>query len=891
MIDADFSQIEYRTLVAMANEPSLLEKFKDPDSDYHTMMASLMYGVPYAAVTPKMRGDAKSYNFGIPYGMGFRSLAILLAGEANNTTIEEAKEKYELYFKDQPNVRRFFVDVKEKARTNQFTETKWHRRRYYSFVGKDGNFDQGRMALALRQAGNAIIQGCTHPDTRIQTKDFGIVKIKDVEGMHLQVWDGDKWSYGDILYSGKKQKCIVKFSTGQEFICSPTHKFLVKSAKGNERFVECKDLRGSIGSTNPHRVVINRQYEPSDYKYSSDWAHKYKSISRNARNVFIDSIGDSFKEGVVLGRLASDGSIFKRNVGGSCIIQYLAEHELSIAPKLASYMDNLEYTYANNAVRENRNERVNRLYVYSNSLASEINDLDIKHKVHDNIFMDTELLRGFLQGFFDGDGGISGKTITLVFGNQYDFEPICRDIQKALLFLGIRSRYRKYDYRHVISIKTNDNQKFLDLIGFLNEDKQDKGRGLECVRDEHIFGNTLVVESVEITDEYIDMYDVCNTDGGYYVADGIITHNTAADIFKIAVARTYLFIKENNLFGKFYITNMVHDEQLTECNCKELDTQTILKGLVESMELELEGFPPLFVGAGVGLSWKDAKGKMAEIHPVLADQLIKEAKGKSLFTIKDGETRNEKDALPTSHPLTPTNTVNYFDKRVFDFRERKVIDYVNNKDNWNQPLHPVIGNLLSLQFDYDVTKEFEAEYGKDDLKNNHTKAEKEAAQKEIPIEQLKRFFNAYNIDLDPKMFSMVAESFNAEEEEDSVYDDEDNLDDMEVMEFERLESDFALLDESDEIFGIDIRDIIRQYGLCIDMSKKMCGINTAAMYYKKKDEMVDYLGEHMCDKNDDGALQIVYLRDNNTLFYTGVYVRDIAGSKMNALLKINALAY
>ena len=57
--------------------------------------------------------------------------------------------------------------------------------------------------------------------------------------------------------------------------------------------------------------------------------------------------------------------------------------------------------------------------------------------------------------------------------------------------------------------------------------------------------------------QYIDMYDVCNTSGGYYMADGVITHNTAADIFKIAAARTFLFIRRNNLFGKFYITNMV----------------------------------------------------------------------------------------------------------------------------------------------------------------------------------------------------------------------------------------------------------------------------------------------------------------------------------------------
>ena len=176
-------------------------------------------------------------------------------------------------------------------------------------------------------------------------------------------------------------------------------------------------------------------------------------------------------------------------------------------------MKNFDFSEKNNEVREDRNEKMTYIDVYSSSLVSEVDLLDIKHEVNNNIFMDTELLRGFLRGFFDGDGGISGKTITLTFGTQYDFENMCRDLQKALLFFGIRSRYYEFEDRYKVTIKTNDNQKFLDLIGFINEDKQKAGRELTCIRDEHIFGPTLVVQSVEITDEWIDMYDVCNTDG------------------------------------------------------------------------------------------------------------------------------------------------------------------------------------------------------------------------------------------------------------------------------------------------------------------------------------------------------------------------------------------
>lgn len=154
MADADYSQIEYRVLTALAGNEWLAELFSDPDSDYHTLMASVMWDVSYEAVTPDMRSAAKSFNFGIPYGMGFASLAILLTGNSLPASVEEAKIKYEQYFKNQPKTRKFFDRVKEQAQVNRFTQTYWHRRRYYSFEDKDGKTNNAKKAAALRQAGN-----------------------------------------------------------------------------------------------------------------------------------------------------------------------------------------------------------------------------------------------------------------------------------------------------------------------------------------------------------------------------------------------------------------------------------------------------------------------------------------------------------------------------------------------------------------------------------------------------------------------------------------------------------------------------------------------------------------------------------------------------------------
>lgn len=901
MADADYSQIEYRVLTALAGNEWLAELFSNPDSDYHTLMASLMYEVPYASVTGDMRKAAKSFNFGIPYGMGFASLAILLTGNSLPASVEEAKIKYEQYFKNQPKTRKFFDTVKEQAQVNKYTETFWHRRRYYSFEDKDGKTNNARKAAALRQAGNAVIQGCVDGDTLIQTKEYGIVKIKDVVNNHLMVWDGDKWSNGDILYSGKKQKCIVTFSNGQKFVCSPIHKFLVKSSKGNERFVECKDLIGSETSTNPHRVVVNREFCDSDWKYSSDMARKfYISGGNGSNNVFIDDIGDSFAAGVVLGRLASDGSIFDRDIGGSSVRQYIAEHEANITPVLMKYMKNLGAKHKVNQVRSERNERVDWISVYSKSLVKEIDDLDVKHNIPDEIFADTEMLRGFLRGIFDGDGGISGKTISLTFGNQDDFDNMCRQVQKALLFFGIRSRYYKYSYRSKITIKTNDNKRFLDLIGFINLDKQAAGNKLECKKEEKLFGRALVVESVEITDEYIDMYDVCNTDGGYYVADGIITHNTAADVFKISVARNFKFIRDNHLLGKILIINMIHDEQLFEIDTRYLNIKKVITCIGKNMQFKIDGFPPLYIGAGVGASWDDAKGKDAEIHPTLLENWTKEMDSYGIWV---------KDPLPLTddnmhfsydfstgnddpnYRKSPDEWLKMLNDSNMQFRINKVKDYLLNPENKGKVIEPVIGNLLNLKFKYGHSK-------KEGLTDDQLT--KKCLEEFIKHNGLEGICDPadYLTQEEDNALKNVANSSTSladteDTDEDAGYDDSDDENGFTDIdeEGEFSNTDFIPVDESDVAYGCTVQDLIQTFGNFVSKSRRICGIDMRNVSAVKADAIVDYLYEHVCDDDAPGAMEIMFLQDCNILKRTGIFVNNIDGSEVEKRLRNASAKY
>ena len=59
-----------------ATKSTLPSQPSDTEFDYHTYQAAHMYGIPYSAVTKKLRKEAKGINFGIPYGMGNESLGL-----------------------------------------------------------------------------------------------------------------------------------------------------------------------------------------------------------------------------------------------------------------------------------------------------------------------------------------------------------------------------------------------------------------------------------------------------------------------------------------------------------------------------------------------------------------------------------------------------------------------------------------------------------------------------------------------------------------------------------------------------------------------------------------------------------------------------------------------
>jgi hypothetical protein len=244
---------------------------------------------------------------------------------------------------------------------------------------------------------------------------------------------------------------------------------------------------------------------------------------------------------------------------------------------------------------------------------------------------------------------------------------------------------------------------------------------------------------------------------------------------------------------------------------------------------------------------------MAEIHPNLLKQLSDEADNMTIW-------RTE-----TSY-VEPKDILSYFAKRVLDFRREKVRAYLSNPENFGKDLHPAIGNLLNLQFTY-----------------GHDKEKEGLSDADFTQLCVAEFIKHENIEgVEASYFvAQQEQQQDTDEDEDEYTDGEEELDD----DIEYAESDFSLIDESSRFYGSSIQDLINIFNYFVSQSKKICGINTNRMGYKQKEAMIDFLYKHVCEPDDPGAMEIVFLQEANILNHTGVYVNNISGSDIETRIK------
>jgi DNA polymerase-1 len=150
IISADYSQIELRVLAHIADIPQLQEAFAQ-GIDIHAATASAMFGVPLAAMTPDLRRQAKTINFGIIYGISAFGLAQRL-GIPN----AEAASFIRQYFERFPGIRAYIEETKRACRDRGYVTTLFGRVCHYPQIKSPNPSER---AGVERQAINAPIQG------------------------------------------------------------------------------------------------------------------------------------------------------------------------------------------------------------------------------------------------------------------------------------------------------------------------------------------------------------------------------------------------------------------------------------------------------------------------------------------------------------------------------------------------------------------------------------------------------------------------------------------------------------------------------------------------------------------------------------------------------------
>ncbi|MDP3902255.1 MAG: DNA polymerase [bacterium] len=197
LVAFDYSQVELRVAAILSGDEKLIEVFKK-DEDVHAAVASEVFGVTLAQVTPEMRRVAKVIDFGIIYGMGINALR-----QNIGCSKEEAQKFYDEYFKKFAGVAKYMEKIKKEVYVKGCTETLFGRKRFFPEIKSHMEYVRKE---AERMAINAPIQG-TAADM-VKMAMVAVNRALEKEGlkgdakMLLQIHD-------ELLFEIKEEKIKV----------------------------------------------------------------------------------------------------------------------------------------------------------------------------------------------------------------------------------------------------------------------------------------------------------------------------------------------------------------------------------------------------------------------------------------------------------------------------------------------------------------------------------------------------------------------------------------------------------------------------------------------------------------------------------------------------------
>lgn len=506
----------------------------------------------------------------------------------------------------------FSTDVPQSTRdyyTAVFT-SKLNRARYRSEVerikeeayrkGIHINSNQKIIADKKRNIINFCVQGCLIQNSHVTTKEYGVVTIDNLEGKQFHIWDGENFVKAGCIYSGKKQKVRITLWDKRVIECSPNHQFLFKNNRGKSYFKTAGDLAKM--KSNTKMLVVSGNTSDFSCVQEDDFPKLVEVKAHNANIYSMTDIEGEYELGYLMGWLHSDGSIKQ---GRECEWIF-AENKIEILNFVQSIIDgHFKYSIRVETAEERQKHRTTNitesvvyLTVRSKTLAHQMLEAGIKHHIPKCVFKSKQMAKGFIQSCLDADGSVNDKNVVFTFGKGSYYKQLAEELQLLLSVFGIAARVHYCDDRINVVVMTRDVQNYMKYIGSRNTKKL--GRIKNIHYKPSIYSDTVRIYDIEVTDEYVDMWDIIDSESHKFVVEGVVSHNSAAVITLRAMRNIYNNPRLKELGCKLIMS--IHDENM--CSVPKEHAYECAK-LIEQCSIDAgKGLPvPLSCDVDIAENW------------------------------------------------------------------------------------------------------------------------------------------------------------------------------------------------------------------------------------------------------------------------------------------------
>lgn len=583
-------------------------------------------------------------NFFLVYGGGAHSLGLTL-----KISKEEAEQIISDYFQRYDKIKYLLDSFGASALNKGFVQTISGRKRFLLMPtdlqpGSD-DFKKARASIK-RQAGNTPIQGCLVGSTRVLTQ-LGYQPISMLEelGADVGVWTGTHYAAAHAVYKGNWESAKVVLQDGSTIRCDTRHKFLVP---GDNDYVWKDYEELQEGDFVCRSLARNKEFFPQDRT----------SLPKEYRSGWWYWLGRYVGDGNIFCK--------KRERGHRATLCYaFGSHEKKAVSACVSFWKDLGYNPRVDESTHTpcRKESTRyRVSINSKKLVEQLISMGfVQATAHTKrlpqvVFeLPVSLRTEFIRGLFEADGWLpSGGTGDMPSLHLCQ-RPLLEDTKIILHSLGVESSINgPYSYseftsyrldvcgtmlRELLGTKYNNDRPRLKCAppGFVLDNFRSKYSGQvpdRATRSDRALlrrvysGGSISVytlkdllnkfgwsvdyplyvtkECVEkkSTGQTVKTYTMVMSDPAHrFDAEGVITHNSGADVTKLAMVFVHRRLLKEGFDAR--ILMVVHDELVVEV--REDQADVVAKIVEEEMVRAFNHYfknIPMVVDAHIGPTWE-----------------------------------------------------------------------------------------------------------------------------------------------------------------------------------------------------------------------------------------------------------------------------------------------